>query len=111
MDTGSGPSEHYPLRAPRYSIVGKVELMDVQSETRLLGSTINLSRNGCFVEATPSFSQGANVRLRISRDTAGIVAVGRVAHSEPKGMGIAFVTIETGGLAILDNWIAGVQTQ
>ena len=52
-----------------------------------------------FVEATPSVSQDANVRLRISRGSGGIVAVRRVAVAILNRMGIAFVRIETGGLA------------
>jgi len=35
--------------------------------------------------------------------------MGKVAYSEPKGMGIAFITIEPGGLAVLNNWIASMR--
>ena len=86
--------------------MAKAELIDVQSETRLVGRTKNLSLAGCFVETASSSPNGVKVRLRISRGSAGVVAMGKVVYSEPKGMGIAFATIELGGLAVLDNWIA-----
>jgi len=61
------------------------------------------------VSQLPTRTVSLHRRNRVAMEREVHFGTGRVAHSEPKGMGIAFVTIETGGLAVLDNWIAGVR--
>jgi hypothetical protein len=109
VEVTSISAEYHSPRARRYSIVSKVEVFDVQSKTRIMAHTTKLNMLGCYVETVSAFPKGAKVRLRLSRGGTCVVAVGKVAYSEAKGMGIAFITIDPGGLAVLDNWIANLR--
>ena len=95
--------------APRHLFVAPVQLTDVQSEKQIAAHTKNLNLFGCFVETISPFPQGTKVRLRISRTGAHVIALGKVADSQPNaGMGIAFITIEPSSLPALDGWLASL---
>lgn len=96
-------------RPPRHCFVARVELIDLDSEARLVAQTSNLNLNGCFVETSTPFPAGSKVRLRILHGSMAIAAVCRVAYSEPRGMGIGFIKLEPGGEVILDKWITSLR--
>lgn len=101
------PERH---RAPRFQLMARIELNDMQSEKHISGHTKDLSLFGCFAVTQDSFPEGTKVRLIISRGEAHLVAQGKVTHSRPSsGMGIAFITVEQTSLPVLDVWLAGLR--
>ena len=93
-------------RAPRYSFVATVELWELDSEKHLSAQITNLNLLGCFVETPTPFPEGTKLRLSVTRGSMNFVAIGRVAHSQPdSGMGVAFVTIESTSMPVIDRWL------
>jgi hypothetical protein len=87
-----------------------IELTDMQSEELISGHTKDLSLFGCFVETATPFTEGAKVRLKLSRGETHLVAQGKVTYSRPNsGMGIAFIAIEPSSLPVLDVWLANLR--
>ncbi len=86
-------------------------MTDVQSDAHLTGHTKDLNLFGCFVETPAPFTNGAKVNLRITRGSAAVNGLGKVAYSRPGlGMGIRFLSIEPGSLPTLESWLNKLRT-
>jgi PilZ domain len=98
-------------RAPRHEFIAIIEVTDLQSELRVNAHTKDLNLFGCFVETPTPFLDGTKVRLRITRGSANVFAVGKVAYSRPgRGMGVQFLSIEPSSLPTLEGWLNKLRT-
>ncbi len=98
--------EMWHLRARRYPFVANIELTDMQTETRIVERTIDLSLYGCRVQTQKPLSIGTKVRIRISHAAASFAALGRVAYVGPNGaMGLTFTDIDENNQSVLDEWV------
>ena len=94
-------------RARRYSFVARIELTDVQSETRLTEQTSNVSLFGCHVDSEKHLPAGTRVRVRIVRLGANFVARGKVVYAlSNAGIGVVFTETDSNHQFILEKWIA-----
>lgn len=94
-------------RARRYSLVARIELTDVQSETRFTEQTSNVSLFGCHVDSEKHLPAGTRVRVRIVRMGANFVAQGKVVYAlSNAGIGVVFTEIDPNRQFILEKWIA-----
>ncbi len=97
-------------RAPRYPFVASVELIEVDSETRLRARTSDISFHGCYLDTLNPFPAGTRVRLKILHDGASFTTLGTVIHSQPNmGMGISFSDVEPNQMPILENWLTNLR--
>ncbi len=93
-------------RAPRYSFVATVELVEVQSDTRVHARTTELSLHGCYLDIMNPLPAATQFKLRITHQNATFEALGTVAYSQPNmGMGVVFTAIEPDSQALLQKWI------
>ena len=63
-------------RARRYSFHASVELTDLQSETQTKEQTSDLSLFGCHVDTLKPLSPETKVRVKTSRGSEGLEALG-----------------------------------
>jgi c-di-GMP-binding flagellar brake protein YcgR len=99
-------------RAPRYSTVGPVMLVNVQSGAHALVRLMDLSVTGCHVESGERFSAGQKVKVRINRSDAVFEAQGLVARSDPgAGAGIVFQEIDPRCEKAIQRWIVELNTK
>ena len=93
------------MRVP-FSAVAEIQAID--SDARLRGRTINLSRAGCFIDTLdPSpIETGSIVRVIIKREKLAFRTEAEVLHSQPgRGIGLLFTIIEPEQLRILEKWV------
>lgn len=99
-------------RAPRYSTVGPVMLINVQSGSHALVRLMDLSVTGCHVESGDRFAAGQRVKVRIRRSDAVFEAQGFVARSDPAtGAGIVFEEIDPRYERAIQHWIVELNTK
>lgn len=98
-------------RALRKPLAAEIVVTDVASERQMTSRTSDLSVQGCFVMTPTPLSPGAKVRVTIVHAGAKIAALGRVVSAHAKGMGIAFVSIEPGDQAVLEEWMGELRVQ
>jgi hypothetical protein len=92
---------------PRYAFVAMAEIVESSSETRILGRTTDISRNGCYVDTMNPLSVGSKLHLVISQNQGSFATQGRVLYVHPAiGMGVEFVDTAEDQLVILDSWLA-----
>jgi hypothetical protein len=97
---------------PRYGFSVIVEITDLQSGTRIRGSTNDICLFGCGVDTMCDFTPGTKVRIQLIRETTKqqVVALGRVVYSQQAvGTGIVFTSIEEADQRELSNWIAELE--
>lgn len=93
-------------KSPRFPFIASVEVIEVQTDTRLKARTSDLSRQGCYVDTLNPLPNGTTLRLRFTHRDQQLDAVGRVVHSQPNmGMGVVFAEIATGNPPTLDMWL------
>ena len=98
-------------KAPRFPFVASVEVIELQTDTRLKARTSDLSRQGCYVDTLNPMPNGTTLRLHFAHQDQELDAVGRVVHSQPNmGMGIQFAEIVASGPPTLDKWLADLAT-
>jgi hypothetical protein len=94
-------------RPRRYAFPANIELIDVESETRIRAHTRDLNLFGCYVITTGPWSVGTRVRLKTTYKGAAFVAAGRVARAwGDGGMGVKFTEIGEKDEVILERWMA-----
>ena len=94
-------------RAIRHYFGGPAEVTDLNSHTRLLALTTDLSVFGCFVRTRHPFPEGARISLKITHEGVVFANCGNVAHVQPnKGMGIAFGAVDRQAQVVLDQWLS-----
>jgi PilZ domain len=98
--------------ARRYPFNTTIELTDVGSEEHTSEQASDLSLFGCHVDARKPLPTATRVRIRIVRERATSIALGKVAYTDENGgMGIAFTKIESNHQLVLEKWIAELRTR
>jgi hypothetical protein len=92
-------------RAARHIFVAKAVVTEVESEKEIHGVLRNLSLYGCYVETPAPFCRGVMVELAITHSSQKFMVLGKVAHAQPKGMGIVFMSTQPNDQVILEKWM------
>jgi hypothetical protein len=93
-------------RVPRYPFKGAAVVTETGSTRIIVAPTSQLSRFGCFVQATSTFPQRTRIHILMTNEGATFEATGTVAHVTNQGMGIVFITVEAGDQETLEKWLA-----
>ncbi len=106
---GSGQETQYPERraVPRFHWIAEVEVIELNTQTKLKARTSEVSLKGCYVDTMNPFPEGSLVRFRMIQDRGTFEASGRVAYSQPSlGMGIVFTEVSGEHRKFLESWLA-----
>jgi hypothetical protein len=96
--------------AIRFPFAADVELIDMESGSRIEGVTSDISLGGCFVCASKPLPIRARIRIKLSRKGQQVEALAVVRILKPRiGMGVEFIDIEPPSHEILARWIEQVR--
>lgn len=103
-------SRSLEIRDKRYAIrfpfAADVELLDLESGSRIEGVTSDLSMGGCFVCTSKPLSLKTRTRVMLKHKGQFVEALGIVRIVKPKiGMGVEFIDVESPYDAILARWL------
>ncbi|MGC1482476.1 MAG: PilZ domain-containing protein [Candidatus Acidiferrum sp.] len=91
---------------PRFPFSPAVEVIDIQSDTRLKARLTDISRNGCYVDTINPFAMGSAVTLMVTRENLSFKTQAKVVYSNlGMGMGLLFTTAEPDQLQVLGKWL------
>jgi len=94
-------------RFPRFPFNADVEVVEVQSGTRIKGRVSDLSLGGCYVDTLSPLLVSTAVQIRITRGAHSFDAQAKVTNMKfGVGMGLAFVAAQAEQKQVLGNWIA-----
>jgi PilZ domain len=97
--------------ARRYPFIAEAEVTEISSDTKLVAKTSDLSTGGCFLDMLNPTPQGTEVRVAISHENATFTAIGQVIFVlQNMGMGVAFTKVERDQQALLQKWLAGLNS-
>jgi hypothetical protein len=89
--------------AIRFPFAADVEIIDMESGTRAVGVTSDISLGGCFVCTSKPLPVATRVRITLTRKAQRIEALAVVRILKPRiGMGIEFIDVDH---AVLSKWI------
>lgn len=92
--------------AIRFPFAADVELIDMESGSRAVGVTSDISLGGCFVCTSKPLPVTTRVRLALTRKGQRIEALAVVRILKPRiGMGIEFIDVEGPYHDLLCRWI------
>ena len=92
--------------AIRFPFAADTELIDMESGTRAVGVTSDISLGGCFVCTSKPFPVSTRVRITLNRKGQSIEALAVVRILKPRiGMGIEFIDVEGAYHDLLNRWI------
>jgi hypothetical protein len=90
----------------RYPFTAIVEAEEIGSGMRIVASSGDLSRGGCYVETTSPFPVESTVKLHLVKERASFDVVAKVVHSKTGvGMGLFFNHAEADQLWVLEKWL------
>jgi PilZ domain len=101
----------YPERRrhERFPFNADAEIVELSSRTRSPGRCSDLGPGGCYVDTMAPFSVGAEVRIRIKRESREFEAAAVVTYAHPSlGMGMKFTGISREHQEVLNSWLAEV---
>src|SRR5256714_307744 len=91
---------------PRYEFIAAVEVLAVESGSRMETRVRDLSQRGCYVDTSNALPLGTVTDVRITKGGQLFEARARVVYSRAtKGMGLLFTTIEPEPLRTLETWL------
>ena len=94
-------------RHARYPFTATVEMVELKSQTRIYGRTSDLSRGGCYVDATSSFPAGSIVKIRLTKEMRSFEAQAEVVYSlSGMGIGVKFTGADPEQVSTLEKWVA-----
>jgi hypothetical protein len=92
--------------AIRFPFAADVELIDMESGTKAVGVTSDISLGGCFVCTSKPLPVTTRVRITLTRKGQKIEALAVVRILKPRiGMGIEFIDVEGAYHGLLNRWI------
>jgi hypothetical protein len=92
--------------AIRYPFAADVELLDLESGSRIEGVTSDLSLGGCFVCTSRPLPINTRTRVTLKRKDQIVEALGVVRIVKPRiGMGVEFIDIEPPYNTVMSRWI------
>jgi hypothetical protein len=93
-------------RHPRFPLVAHVEAFEPKSNMQISGRTSDISLEGCYVDTINPFSEGAVIRITLTRDKLSYEANATVVFSQVgMGMGVTFTSAEKKQFQIYQKWI------
>ena len=92
-------------RARRFTFLANIELINVESEAKMIDRTGDLTLFGCQVRTISPWAVGTKVRLKITYKGASFVAVGRVASVRAHAMGVKFTEVADKDQLVLEKWM------
>jgi len=95
--------------APRLPLIIAVEVVEVDSGTRLSARTSDISRTGCYIDTLNPTPEGTRVRVKLSHGSEVLDLPAKIVYVSPRlGMGVQFdASLSAQQLALLDRWLAG----
>ena len=92
----------------RVPLILAVEVVEIQSGTRLSARTSDVSLTGCYVDTLNPTPTGTEVRVKFTRDGEELDLLARIVYVSPRlGMGVRFdESISSDQLAILSRWLS-----
>jgi PilZ domain len=94
-------------RSPRIPFIASAEIMEIDTEVRLIARTGDLSLGGCYMDMVNPLPQGTAVKIAIAHGDRTFGATARVVYSQtPLGMGLQFHEIEAAHQPTLGRWLA-----
>lgn len=91
----------------RYPFTAAATVLDVHSQTRVVGRIGDLGAGGCYIDTLSPFSAATAVRVSLNRGKQQFEALATVTYSmQSMGMGLAFTEIKPEYRAVLEKWIA-----
>ena len=94
----------------RYTFAASVEMLDLESGTRLSGVTSDLSLGGCFVCARRTLEVRARVRATLTHQGQKVKMLALVRVVKPQvGVGVEFLDIDRDSNATLLAWIENLR--
>ena len=95
-------------RSPRIPFIASAEVTDIETQTRLLARTGDISQHGCYMDMINPLPLGTIVRIEIANDDGRFGATAGVVYSQPHlGMGLVFQEVEPQNESILKKWLNG----
>jgi hypothetical protein len=93
--------------AQRLPLIIAVEIVEVDSGTRLEARTSDVSRTGCYVDTLNPTPTGTVVRVKFNHNGEQLDLLARIVYVSPRlGMGVRFdESISPEQIAILDRWL------
>src|SRR2546421_537637 len=92
---------------PRYEFIAAVEVLAVESGSRMETRVRDLSQRGCYVDTSNALPLGTVTDVRITKGGQLFEARARVVYSRAtKGMGLMFTATEPEQLRTLETWLA-----
>jgi hypothetical protein len=88
IETAAEVMEH--RQNPRYSFSSDVEVIDIQSDTKIIGRVTDIARRGCYVDTISPFPPGTLLVVKIKRGAQIFETQGSVVYSQV-GLGMGFV--------------------
>ncbi len=99
-------------RAPRYQFIASAELIEEKSDVRIATRVSELGLLGCYLDMMNPFPVGTMVLVKISAGDAFFQAKAQVVYAQPNmGAGVAFLTVESPNLEVLERWIDEAQRE
>jgi c-di-GMP-binding flagellar brake protein YcgR len=96
--------------AIRFPFAADTELIDMESGSRAVGVTSDISLGGCFVCTSKPLPVATRVRIILTRKGQRIEALAVVRILKPRiGMGIEFIDVEGAYHEVLNRWIEQIR--
>jgi hypothetical protein len=93
-------------RFQRFPFNADVDVMEIQSGTRIKGRVTDVSLGGCYVDTLSPFLVSTAVQIRITKGPQSFEAQAKVINMKVGlGMGLAFVSASAEQKKVLGNWI------
>lgn len=94
--------------AQRVPLILAVEVVEVDSGTRLSARTSDVSRTGCYVDTLNPTPTGTVVRVKFNHNGEELDLLARIVYVSPRlGMGVRFdESISPDQIAVLDRWLS-----
>ena len=108
--TSRGDARGMSLRDRRYCIrypfAADVELLDLESGTKTIGVTSDISMGGVFICTSKPLPSNTRLRITLTRKDQKVEALCVVRIVKPRiGMGIEFIDLESPHLEVLRRWV------
>ncbi|MBI3670624.1 MAG: PilZ domain-containing protein [Acidobacteria bacterium] len=91
----------------RYPFSAAAEVIELQTEARILGRTSDLGVGGCYVDTINPLPVGTAVKLLLTHGNTRFESQAAVIYAHVgMGMGLAFTEVLPEGLEVLRGWLA-----
>lgn len=91
---------------PRFSVAAMAEATDIKSHTKISGRISDIGPGGCYFEVMSPFANGAELRVRITRNRQTLTVSAKVLYSTGgMGMGLLFTQVEPEQRHLLHQWV------